>query len=174
MTENLVIFIRNQNITPIEQRNLAKFFGPLHIHPIFPNISEVPEIMVLDNSKQDLQDNENRHTDVTFIKNPPLGCVLYAKNVPDYGGDTLWSSSLAAYDALSNPLKKFLDRLTAIHDISKGFPVERFATTESEHIKLEQIKKTTLLLFIPLFELTPLRGGKVYLLMMDLQQKLMN
>ena len=82
------------------------------MHPIYPVLPELPEIMVIDNHEGFLPDNDNWHTDVTFSQTPPLAGILACKRVPAIGGDTLWSSASASYDALSEPLKRQLDGLT--------------------------------------------------------------
>ncbi|VFT07895.1 taurine dioxygenase [Pseudomonas aeruginosa] len=60
--------------------------------------------------------------------------------MPPYGGDTLWASSTAAYEALSAPLRRLLDGLTATHDIGKSFPRERFGVTEADLARLEEAR----------------------------------
>ena len=75
-----------------------------------------------------MRDNAIWHTDVTFLETPALGAVLAAKQLPPYGGDTLWASSTAAYEALSAPLRRLLDGLTATHDIGKSFPASASAS----------------------------------------------
>jgi len=122
MVEHQVLFFRNQPITPQEQRDFAAHFGTLHIHPIYPVLPELPEIMLLDTHAGFLPDNDNWHTDVTFSTTPPLAGILAAKSLPPVGGDTLWSSCSAAYDALSEPLRRFLEGLTAQHSVAKSFP----------------------------------------------------
>ncbi len=67
-----VVFLRDQAITPQQQRALAQRFGELHIHPVYPHAEGVDEIIVLDTHNDNPPDNDNWHTDVTFIKNPPL------------------------------------------------------------------------------------------------------
>jgi taurine dioxygenase len=121
-----VLFFENQPITPAQQKRLAAHFGELHVHPVYPNVPEHPEIIVLDTDAENLLDNDNWHTDVTFIKTPPLGAVLAAKLIPPNGGDTLWSSGVAAYEALSEPLQRLLQPLAAEHDFEKSFPRERY------------------------------------------------
>lgn len=74
-----VLFFRNQAINPKQQAAFARQFGALHIHPIFPQANNQPEIVILDNQQTDLRDNAIWHTDVTFIETPPLGSVLAAK-----------------------------------------------------------------------------------------------
>lgn len=68
-----VVFLREQNITPQQQRDLALRFGDLHIHPVYPHAPGVDEIIVLDTHNDNPPDNDNWHTDVTFIDTPPAG-----------------------------------------------------------------------------------------------------
>ncbi len=124
----LVLFFENQALSPALQRDLAANIGQLHIHPIYPHVAEVPEIIVLDTHADNLPDNDNWHTDVTFIETPPLGAILSAQRLPPTGGDTLWASGIAAYDALSAPWRDFLSGLDAEHDFVKSFPLERFSS----------------------------------------------
>jgi taurine dioxygenase len=111
-------------------RAFAARFGALHVHPVYPHVKEVPEIIILDTHPDNQPDNDNWHTDVTFIETPPLGAVLAAKDLPSSGGDTSWSSSIAAFEALSPPWQAFLTGLTALHDFAKSFPPERFSAPE--------------------------------------------
>ena len=73
LLKHQVLFFRNQPITPLQQRDLAGRFGDLHIHPVYPHATDVEEIIVLDTHDDNPPDNDNWHTDVTFIENPPLG-----------------------------------------------------------------------------------------------------
>jgi taurine dioxygenase len=129
--DRLVLFFADQHLTPAAHRTFAAHFGPLHIHPIYPNVPETPEILILDTDAKNLPDNDNWHTDVTFIQTPPLGAALYAKKIPPAGGDTLWLSTIAAYDALSDRFKHLLDGLTAVHEFEKSFPRDRFAAPDA-------------------------------------------
>ena len=126
LVERKVLLFRNQALNARSQRDFAARFGTLHIHPIYPVLPDLPEILLLDNHEAFLPDNDNWHTDVTFSKTPPLAGILAAKRVPPIGGDTLWSDSAAAYEALSEPLRRFLDGLTARHSVAKSFPPERW------------------------------------------------
>jgi taurine dioxygenase len=126
LVEHQILFFRNQPLTPQQQVRFAARFGSLHIHPIYPVLPELPEILVLDTHGDFLPDNDNWHTDVTFSTTPPLAGILSAKQLPSVGGDTLWSSNLAAYEALSAPIKRMLDGLTAEHSVVKSFPVGRW------------------------------------------------
>jgi taurine dioxygenase len=117
-----VIFFEDQHITPVQQRDFAARFGRLHTHPLYPGVPEAPEMFILDNHAGNPTDNDSWHTDVTFIETPPLGAVLYARQLPPEGGDTLWCNTRAAYEALSPAMQAFLAPLDAVHDFARGFP----------------------------------------------------
>jgi taurine dioxygenase len=132
LVDRHVLFFEGQALEPASQRDLAARFGKLHTHPIYPQAEGVPEIIVLDTSVENLPDNDNWHTDVTFIETPPLGAILAAKALPPSGGDTSWASMVAAYEALSEPFRRFLDGLRAVHDFTKSFPQERWGQGDDE------------------------------------------
>lgn len=137
LVDRQVLFFEGQPVTARQQRDLAARFGPLHIHPVYPQHPEVPEIIVLDTSNDHPPNNDNWHTDVTFIDTPPLGALLSAQLLPPSGGDTLWASGIAAYEALSAPFRRFLDPLYAEHDFLQSFPAWRFARTPAERERWE-------------------------------------
>lgn len=140
LLKHQVIFFRNQDLQTNAQVQLARSFGSLHIHPVFPTVPDVPEVIVLDSHQTDLRDNELWHTDVTFSKTPPLGCVLRAVKIPPSGGDTLWASGTAAFQALDADTQEKIRGLTAMHDIRLSFPQERFGgVSEEEKARLEEI-----------------------------------
>ncbi|HAT1610801.1 TPA: taurine dioxygenase [Raoultella planticola] len=153
-----VVFLREQNITPRQQRDLALRFGDLHIHPVYPHAPGVDEIIVLDTHDDNPPDNDNWHTDVTFIATPPAGAILAAKELPSTGGDTLWSSGVAAYEALSEPLRQLLSGLRAEHDFRKSFQEYKYRKTEEEHQRwLEAVAKNPPLLH-PVVRTHPVTG----------------
>lgn len=94
LLKHQVLFFRNQPVTPQQQARFAACFGDLHIHPIYPNVPEQPEVLILDTAETDVRDNAIWHTDVTFLPTPALGAVLSAKLLPEFGGDTLWKAAL--------------------------------------------------------------------------------
>jgi len=126
-----VLFFEQQTLSPAQLRDLAKNFGDLHVHPIYPHVADVPEIIILDTGAHNLPDNDNWHTDVTFIQTPPLGAILAARELPDCGGDTSWASTIAAFEALSAPMQHFLGGLSAEHDFVKSFPLERWGSGDA-------------------------------------------
>jgi taurine dioxygenase len=141
LVKHQVLFFRDQSLSPAQHRDFAARFGPLHVHPIYPNHPEAPEIIVLDTAVTDLQDNAIWHTDVTFTERPPMGSVLVARMLPAQGGDTLWASCAAAYEALSPAMQAFLLPLTATHSIAQSFPAERFALGGEASEKLAAAKR---------------------------------
>jgi taurine dioxygenase len=155
-----VLFFRNQPITPRQQARFAANFGDLHIHPIYPNVPEQPEVLILDTAVTDVRDNAIWHTDVTFLPTPALGAVLSAKQVPAYGGDTLWASGMAAFEALSGPMKALLDGLTATHDFTRSFPLERFGNTPEDLARWEETRRKNPPLSHPVIRTHPVSGRK--------------
>jgi taurine dioxygenase len=138
LVEHQVLFFRNMPLTPRAQYQFAARFGPLHIHPIYPVLPDIPEIMLIDTHEAFLPDNDNWHTDVTFSETPPLAGILSAKRLPSVGGDTLWSSCRAAYDALSAPMQRSLEGLTAQHSVAKSFPPERWQNDPEFKLRYER------------------------------------
>lgn len=160
LLEHQVIFFKNQSITPQQQARFAANFGDLHIHPIYPNVPEQPEVLVLDTAVTDVRDNAVWHTDVTFLPTPAMGAVLIAKQLPAFGGDTLWASGIAAFEGLSKPLQVLLDGLTATHDFTKSFPLERFGSTPEDLARWEQTRKNNPPLSHPVIRTHPVNGRK--------------
>jgi taurine dioxygenase len=160
LVDRQVLFFRNQDITQQQQRDFAAHFGPLHIHPIYPQAETVPEIIILDTARTDLRDNALWHSDVSFVEKPPLGGLLVAKVLPDLGGDTLWLSAAAAYDGLPANLQQFLGGLTAIHDLAKSFPAERFGDNTDSAAKLERAKRNNPPISHPVIRTHPVSGRK--------------
>ena len=114
--EHLVIFFRDQSITPEAHLALGRMFGPLHIHPAAPYANDNPELMVIRTDKNSHRNNGNGwHSDVSADEEPPMASILQIHRIPRQGGDTLFSNMYSAFDALSNPMQKFLDGLTAFH-----------------------------------------------------------
>jgi len=112
-----VIFFRGQDITVEAQKDLGELFGELVAHPNDPGLEGHPEVMIIhaDESSKRIA-GEQWHSDVSCTHEPPMGSILRIFQVPECGGDTLFSSMYAAYDGLSEVMKEFLDGLTAIHD----------------------------------------------------------
>lgn len=123
LAENVVIFFRDQQMTPEQHLAFGRNFGELHTHPAAPHAPGHPELMIIRADKDSPRANgEGWHSDVSCDPEPPMGSILYIRTCPPRGGDTLFASMYAAYEALSDRMKAYLDGLTAVHD---GEPVYR-------------------------------------------------
>ena len=112
-----VIFLRDQRITPEQHLAFGRRFGELHIHPAAPYAHGNPELMAIHTDKESFRQNgAGWHSDVSADEEPPLGSILHLETVPKQGGDTLFASMYEAYDALSEPMRRLLDGLTARHE----------------------------------------------------------
>ena len=113
-----VIFFRDQHLTPEQQKAFGRLFGELHMHPAAPReLTDHPEILVIHaDEKSKHVAGENWHSDVSCDLEPPMGSILYMHELPPVGGDTLFASMYAAYEALSEPMKRLLEPLTALHE----------------------------------------------------------
>jgi len=118
LAENLVIFFRDQkNLTPERHLAFGRLFGELHVHPAAPHEGATPELMKIYADKDTPRANgEGWHSDVSCDLEPPMGTILHITQCPPKGGDTLFASMYAAYDALSERMKTYLQGLTALHD----------------------------------------------------------
>jgi taurine dioxygenase len=154
-----VLFFEGQRLEPASQRDLAARFGQLHIHPIYPHPPGVPEIIVFDTGAQNLPDADTWHSDVSCIETPPMGAILAAKQLPENGGDTSWSSMVAAYEALSEPFRRLLDGLQAVHDLTKAFGKERYGMGEDE-AKWEEARRKNPPVTHPVIRTHPVSGRK--------------
>lgn len=121
LNEYQVIFFRDQTISPADMKALALSFGPVQTHPAYATVPDFPEITILESTPEKPTLIERWHTDITFRQHPPMATMLKAEIVPPKGGDTLWSSTTAAYSALSQPMQTMLEGLNAVHDFSWGF-----------------------------------------------------
>jgi taurine dioxygenase len=114
--DHSVIFFREQRITPERHIALARRFGPINVNRFFTPVAGYPEIAeVRKEPDQKRNIGEIWHTDHSYDQVPALGSMLVAREVPDFGGDTMFASMYAAYDALSDGLKRTLEGLRAVH-----------------------------------------------------------
>ena len=121
LLEHLVIFFRNQFITPSQQLSFAKHFGELVEYPLVKGLDGFPEIVpVVKLPDETINFGGLWHSDTTYLETPPLGGILVAKELPPYGGDTLFSNMYLAYESLSKGMRNLLNDLTAINSSAKS------------------------------------------------------
>src|SRR5204863_3469958 len=113
-----VLFFPDQHDLSAEaQMDMGRRLGPLHVHPAAPTLEGHPEVMLIHADEQSkVVAGNGWHTDVSCDEQPPMATILRMETVPPAGGDTLFASMYAAYDALSDSMKAFLAPLTAVHD----------------------------------------------------------
>jgi taurine dioxygenase len=118
LADHSVLFVRDQHLTPVQQVDLTRRFGDVLRVPYISALAEHPDVVAV------LKEPDERnistfgstwHSDFSFLDEPPSLTLLYALELPEVGGDTLWSSQYAAYDTLSTGMKRLLDPLRAIH-----------------------------------------------------------
>jgi taurine dioxygenase len=122
LVEHQVIFFRDQTLTPEQQLAFGRRFGPLNIHPYVKGMADHPEVMEIIKEPSDrINFGGGWHSDMSFLERPSIGSILYAVQTPDYGGDTLFASQAAAFDALSPGLQKTLEGLSAVHSAGREY-----------------------------------------------------
>jgi taurine dioxygenase len=120
LLDHCVIFFRDQRFDTVQHKALARRFGEIFIHPNYKGTGPDPEIVDIRREPGDLRIvGEEWHTDTTMVAEPPMGAILYAIEVPSYGGDTLFANQYLAYDALSEGMKRMLESLRAVHSDRK-------------------------------------------------------
>jgi taurine dioxygenase len=140
LRDHLVLFFRDQDLTPEEHRDFGSRFGELHVHPNFPGLEGVPEVLPLvneagDDYPKDIAltrdaaslrwdsagtwigdfDPTMWHSDVSFEERPAMGSILYCRECPPVGGDTMWANQYVAFETLSRRMRDYLDGLVAVH-----------------------------------------------------------
>ncbi|MCH9673797.1 MAG: TauD/TfdA family dioxygenase [Gammaproteobacteria bacterium] len=119
--EHLVLAIPGQNISPADQVTLGRRFGNPMVHPFRPSLPGVPEIIpIIKEVDQERNVGGTWHTDLTSLEEPPLGTLLFAREVPSAGGDTMFSNGYAAYENLSAGLRASLESLRAVHSAERA------------------------------------------------------
>jgi taurine dioxygenase len=116
-----VLFLRNQQVEPRVFQTLARRFGQVEGHPAYPVVAGADDVQILESTEAAPSKIEAWHTDMTFRPAPPAITLLHGQIIPEYGGDTLWASTSAAFAALSAPMQEFLVELEAVHDFRHGF-----------------------------------------------------
>ncbi|MDH3320872.1 MAG: TauD/TfdA family dioxygenase [Betaproteobacteria bacterium] len=121
LLEHLVIFFREQKLTPPQQLAFAQRFGEPMAYPQLKGLPECPlitPVVKLENERSNF--GGVWHSDTTYLERPPMGSMLYALQVPPRGGDTLFANQYLAYETLSAGLKRTLDGLVGVNTSTKA------------------------------------------------------
>lgn len=137
-----VVFLRNQPMTPAAHKALASAFGPMVPHEIFPSLDGHKEISILEANRDRPPENDAWHTDVTFRETPVLASILHGLTIPPSGGDTLFASQAAVFDALSPPWQRMLSELEAEHDVVHAFGETNVLKDAGGEAKIAELRRT--------------------------------
>ena len=119
--ERNVVFFRDQDLPPAKFLAFAKRFGAVVEYPFIKGIEGFPEIVPVIKLEHETKNFGGLwHTDTAYLEIPPMGTMLIAREVPPYGGDTLFANTYLAYETLSEGMKRMLDGLIAVNHSAKA------------------------------------------------------
>ena len=114
---HLVIFFRDQHITPEQHVAFSRRFGELEPYPFVHGIDGFPELIEVVKMPDEVTNfGHGWHADMSFRETPPLGAVLYGLEIPPVGGDTIFANMYLAYETLSDGMKAYVETARGIHD----------------------------------------------------------
>jgi taurine dioxygenase len=157
LLDYLVIFLRDQKVTPQEQVAFARHFGEPMEYPQLRGLPEAPLITPV----VKLEHERNNfggiwHSDTTYLAEPPMGSMLLALEVPPYGGDTMFANQYLAYQALSDEIKKTLHGLIGVNTSAKA----EVSKTAEDQMKAAGAERKVLIGEHPLVRTHPETGRK--------------
>lgn len=119
--EHLVLFFRDQSLDPADLYRIASLVGTPTLYPHIEGLPEFPEVIeVVKKPEEKINFGGVWHSDTAYLPNPAMGALLYGADVPDSGGDTIFTNMYKVYEDLSPGLQHFLSSLTAINDADKA------------------------------------------------------
>ena len=121
LLEHLVIFLRDQPISPARFLDFARAFGTPVEYPFVKGLDGYPEIIEVAKLENETTNFGGIwHSDTVYLDEPPMGSMLLAREIPPQGGDTLFANQYLAYETLSPTFRALLDGLTAVHSSAKA------------------------------------------------------
>ena len=119
--QHSVVFFHDQDLSEEQQIAFASQFGTVSPYAFTRMLGETRLTSTIEDTADSPPDADGWHTDVSWVAEPPAYAVLNAKVIPAQGGDTMWSSLFAAYDALSPAMQCRCDQLTVRHHAGQDF-----------------------------------------------------
>ena len=136
LLKHKVIFFRHQShLDEAEQEAFGRLFGDLVPHPTVPSLQGTDNVLDIDGSRGERA--SSWHTDVTFVADYPKISILRGVTIPAYGGDTVWANTAAAYEGLPEDLKRFAEKLWAVHSNDYDYGADR-VQVEEERLRHHQ------------------------------------
>jgi taurine dioxygenase len=155
--DHLVIFLRDQKVTPQQQVAFARRFGEPMEYPQLPGLPEAPLITPVVKLEHERNNFGGMwHTDTTYLAEPPMGTMLLALEAPPYGGDTMFANQYLAYEALSDGLRETLEGLIAVSSSAKA----EVSKTAEDRMKAAGLERKALIAEHPLVRTHPETGRK--------------
>jgi taurine dioxygenase len=155
--DHLVIFLRNQKLTPQAQLAFARRFGEPMEYPQLKGLPECPLITpVVKLEDERVNFGGIWHSDTTYLERPPMASMLYAIEIPPYGGDTLFASQYLAYETLSDAYRKMLEGLTGISSSLKADA----SRTREDRLRAAGVEHKALIAEHPVVRTHPETGRK--------------
>jgi taurine dioxygenase len=141
LADYCAIYLRDQELTPDQQKAFARHFGPLAQTPFIKPLDGHPEMMRIvrepDETKK-LNFGGRWHSDMTFSPEPVLGTCLYSRESPAVGGDTIWSNQMLAYDALSSGMQRMLEKMNVMHSAKRSYgPQGAYADDDLKSMRIK-------------------------------------
>ena len=143
--DHAVLVVRDQPLSPDALVTFSRRFGEIEDHVLTQYAHpETPEVLLISNVKEAgkpkgaIRAGQYWHSDLSYMARPTMASMLNAIEIPSYGGDTLFASTTAAYDELSDPMRALLEGLTAVHDYAYAYETffanvpERVLTAEQK------------------------------------------
>jgi taurine dioxygenase len=119
--EHLVLFFRDQDLSPAQFLAFARRFGEPIEYPFVRGLDDYPEIIpVLKLAHERVNFGGVWHSDTAYLDVPPMASMLVAREIPPFGGDTLFANMYLAYETLSDGMKRMLDGLVAVNSSAKA------------------------------------------------------
>jgi taurine dioxygenase len=116
LLDHLVVFFRDQKLTPVQLADFGRRFGTLARYPFVDGLKEIPEVIEVKKLEHErVNFGGVWHSDTAYLEEPPIASMLFALEVPPTGGDTLFANMYATFDALSDGMKKLLAGLKAVN-----------------------------------------------------------
>jgi taurine dioxygenase len=121
LLEHLVVFFRDQSLTPAQFLEFASHMGEPVEYPFVKGLPGFPHVIEVKKLEHEVTNFGGIwHSDTTYLEEPPMGSMLLAREVPPYGGDTLFANQYLAYESLSDTMKRLLDGLVGISSSAKA------------------------------------------------------
>lgn len=121
LLDHQVIFFRDQTLTPAQYLRFARLMGEPVEYPFVKGLPDFPEIIQVTKLEHERTNFGGIwHSDTAYLDHPPMGSMLLAREVPPFGGDTLFANQVLAFESLSPGMQRLLDGLIAINSSSKA------------------------------------------------------